>query len=113
MSKYMAKYPFASAYVLGMFDIYPSDLNRLVGIEKYLYELELILFRDHPNWSLDEIYYRGMDMGDGIYDIGKRSLTEQDRKKSMKWLQQRLGHSKSIVPLVKPMTQIVYEYIRQ
>ena len=64
-------FPYASAYILGVFD---GDVTML----RYIYHIEgcVEMFRTlnraikryHPDWIIDEVYWRGVDLAEGIVD---------------------------------------------
>lgn len=96
------KYPYASFYILGVFDGAMSYLNPIskskAGLQA-LQELDQAIRKYHPEWNKDEIYLRGFDLGDAIDDliIKPKIVSEYEKFRLMKKVLRRTGHHYSLI----------------
>ena len=67
----MKYYPFATAYILGAYDLDVKDifmLSSITNIEKIFDNIESSIKFHHKDWVLDEVYYRGFDFAEALED---------------------------------------------
>ena len=106
MNSCMTKYPFASAYILGVYDAVPemlslvNDSNAL--LEAKLKQLEAKIREHHPNWRRIEMFCHGTDLKEAVHDLILKhgsKLSEKQKHLAMKRVVNRTKHHYSLISL--------------
>jgi hypothetical protein len=101
----LRNYPFASAYILGVY-------NGGMELLDYVYHKEesLDMFRtlnreikkQHPGWVIDEVYWRGVDLAEGLLDKiinSEPPMTPTETHHALKNVVRNLNHHPRLVIL--------------
>jgi len=85
---------------MGVFDLDGAGLSyihHLEGCVDMFRTLDKSIKRYHPDWVIDEVYWRGVDLAEGITDEIIEGLTPAAVHRALKVLVQNLNHHPKIV----------------